>query len=190
MRPPSRLTVTGAILGLIPALGLSVLRTVDDHNGWELLPGNAVFGLIYMSPYLVAIYASRLQSVSSQAPLLLVAAPLSLLVSFSALSGVSIVLLPATLLLTIAAVRTLMASDRTFIRKVVSSLGAIVADALVVSSFLALFLREDPRFYGSSSVSDVVTPVEALAGLALLLVGLLVLVSLSRWMKSGDCASV
>ena len=181
--PSSRLTLVGAIIGLIPALGLSILRTVNHPSGWELLPGNTVFGLIYISPYLVAIYASRLQSISAQAPLLLAAATLSFIASFSALSGVSIVLLPATVLLAIAAIRTSRASDSSSIRKVVSSLGTIVADALIVSSFLALFLREDPRSYGSLWVSDVVTPVEALAGLGLLVVGLFVLVTLSQWMK-------
>ena len=181
--PSSRLTLAGAIIGLIPALGLSILRTVNHPSGWELLPGNTVFGLIYISPYLVAIYASRPQSISAQAPLLLAAATLSFIASFSALSGVSIVLLPATVLLAIAAIRTSRASDSSSIRKVVSSLGTIVADALIVSSFLALFLREDPRSYGSLWVSDVVTPVEALAGLGLLVVGLFVLVTLSQWMK-------
>jgi len=38
-------------------------------------------------------------------------------------------------------------------------------------------------------VSDVVTPVEALAGLGLLVVGLLVLVAISQWMKSEESAS-
>ena len=187
--PSGGLTVAGAIVGLIPALGLSILRTVNEPGGWELLPGNTVFGLIYISPYLVAIYASSLQSVSSQAPLLLAAATLSYMASFSALSGVSIVLLPATVLLTIAAIRTTRGSDISSMRKAASLLGAIVAAALIVSSFLALFLREDPRFYGSSSVSDVVTPVEALAGLGLLVVGLLVLVAISQWMKSEESAS-
>ena len=65
------------------------------------------------------------------------------------------------------------------------SLGVIVADALIVSSFLALFLREDPRTYGSSSVSDVVTPVEAMAGLGLLVAGLSVLAAISQWMKNS-----
>ena len=32
-----------------------------------------------------------------------------------------------------------------------------------MSSFLALLLRDDPRFYGSSSTRDVTTPVEARA---------------------------
>jgi hypothetical protein len=189
LRPSSRLTLAGGIAGLVPALGLSILRAVDEPGGWELLPGDAVFGLIYMSPYLAAIYASRLQSVSSQAPLLLAAATLSFLVSLSALSGVSVILLPATVLLTIAAIRTSKASNSSSIRKVASSLGAVVADVLIVSAFLALFLREDPRFYGSRSVSDVVTPIEAMAGLVLLVVGLLVLMSLSRWMKSRELAS-
>ena len=181
--PARRLTLAGAIVGLIPALGLSILRTVNEHSGWELVPGNIVFELIYVSPYLVAIYASRLQSISARAPLLLAAATLSFIATFSLLSGVSIVLLPATVLLAIAAVRTSRASGSSSIRKVVSSLGTVIADALIVSSFLALLLREDPRSYGSSSTSDVTTPVEALAGLGLLVVGLLVLLALSQWMK-------
>lgn len=174
-------------MGLILVLGLSIVRTVAANHpgGWELVPGNIVFGLILMSPYLVAIYASRLQSIPARPPLLLAAATLSFIASFAALSGVSLVLLPATVLLVIAAFRTSRASDSSSIRKIVSSLGTLVADALIVSSFLALYLREDPRFYGSSSTSDVVTPVEALAGLGLLVVGLLVLVSISQWMKGG-----
>ena len=97
-----RLTLTGAVIGLIGALGLSILRTVNDPIAWELAPGNTVFGLIYMSPYLVAIYASGLLSIAARTPLLLAAATLSFIASFATLSGVSLVLLPATVLLAVA----------------------------------------------------------------------------------------
>ena len=88
MLPSSGLTLAGSIVGLIPGFGLSILRTVNHPTGWELVPGNTVFGLIYKSPYLLAIYDSRLQSISSRAPLLLAAATLSFIISFSAVSGI------------------------------------------------------------------------------------------------------
>ena len=66
MLPSSGLTLAGSIVGLIPGFGLSILRTVNHPTGWELVPGNTVFGLIYKSPYLLAIYDSRLQSISSR----------------------------------------------------------------------------------------------------------------------------
>ena len=56
-----------------------------------------------------------------------------------------------------------------------SAVGSTAAASLIVASFLALFLHEDARIYGSLRVSDVITPVEALTALGLAACGLLLL---------------
>ena len=178
--------MTGGLLGLVPAAGLAVLRVINEHNlGWEEVPGNTVFGIIYSLPYVLALITSRLPQAAAQAPLLLSITLLSLLASFSAFSGVSVVLLPATIVLGIATARAYRASQIGLIWHIAYAIGGILATSFFVGSFLALFLHEDGRAYrsgtGAGWVSDITTPIEALVALGLAACGLLVLASIARY---------
>ena len=90
--PSRQLVMMGGLLGLVPATGLAVLRMANSHPlGWEEVPGNTVFGVVYSLPYILALITSRLPQAAAQAPLLLSVTLLSFLASFSAFSGVSLV---------------------------------------------------------------------------------------------------
>ena len=144
--PTSRFVVTGALLGLVPSLSISVLHAVGDGGfEWELVPGDIVFAIIYASPYLVALYASTLTNPRSQVPLYLATTLLSLVASFSTFSGVTLFLLPVTIVLAVAAVTACRASDASMIRKTVLSLESLVVAMFIVEAFFTLYLNEDDR---------------------------------------------
>ena len=188
--PSHNLVLTGALLGLVPAAALALLRSFNTEAfDLETLPGNITIGLVLIAPYLIALYASRMGSAVGQAPLLLAATLVSFLASFSALSGVTLILLPATVVLGvalgIAATKSLRAPGTGLAWKVLVSLGGLVAATFIVSSFLALFIWDDARSYGSYWTSDIITPLESLIGLGLLAAGLLVLAAAARYSGSS-----
>ncbi len=183
--PSRNLILTGALLGLVPAAALALLRSFNTEAfDLETLPGNITIGLILIAPYLIALYASRVGRAAAQAPLLLAATLVSFLVSFSALSGVTLILLPSTIVLGIAATKSLRAPGTSLARKVMLSLGGLVAATFIVASFLALFIWDDARSYGSIWTSDIITPLESLIGVGLLAAGLLVLAAITRYSGS------
>ena len=103
-----RAAIVAGLLGLIPALGLGVLSFINQEppEVREELAGNIVFALVFASPYLLALVAARIRNPAKRGGLLLALGILSLAAVFSALSGVTVVLLPATVALFIAAVRS------------------------------------------------------------------------------------
>ena len=138
--------MVGAFLGLAPATVLSMVRAANVNNPFsaEALLADAVFTLIYLSPYLVAIYSSRITRAAAQATPLLAATTASLVATFSATSSISLVLLPATIVLLIASILAFRDTEGGLAWKAVFSLGAIGAAAFIMTSFLVLFLRDDP----------------------------------------------
>ena len=148
--------MTAALMGLVPAVVLGLLRAVnmDGPISKDTVPGDIVFTIVYASPYLVALYASRLSQAAPQASLLLTATLLSLAASFSALSGVTLALLPATVLLGLATVRAFRASEKRWAWKSAVALGAIIGAALIGGSFFTLFLRDDARCWEFTEYND------------------------------------
>ena len=221
-KPPySRLIIVGALMGFAPSIGLIILRSTEDvlRLRWELFPGDVVFAIIFASPYILAVYAWTLSTNRARAPLLLSAAVLSFIFSFSALSGVTLLLLPAAMVLGIAAFLTFRASGFGLIRKGLLFLPAIASGLIIVTAFLALYRSDDARCWrfweyadggavwsgvpvpaggadgphtltplpegavggGVNCTSDIITPFEALAGLGIWCVGILVLAVASRY---------
>ncbi len=157
VKPPySRLIMSGALMGLAPAIGLVILRSTEDvfRLRWELFPGDVVFAIIFASPYIVAVCAWKLNTDRARAPLLLSAAVLSLTVSFSALSGVTLLLLPATIVLGIAAFQTFKAPGLGLTRKGLLVLLAIASSLTIVAAFLALYTGDDARCWRFLEYAD------------------------------------
>ena len=64
------------------------------------------------------------------------------------------------------------------------SVGDLEATTFIVASFLALFIWDDTRSYGSLWTSNIITPIESIIGLGLLATGLLVLAATTRYSGS------
>ena len=154
--PYSRLIMSGALIGLVPLTGLIILRTAEDvlRLRWVLFPGDVVFSIIFASPYLLAVYAWTLRTNQARAPLLLSAAVLSFTASFSALSGVTLLLLPATIVLGIAAFQTIRASGLGLTRKGLLFLLAIASSLIIVVAFLSLYRSDDARCWRFLEYAD------------------------------------
>ena len=81
----------------------------------------------------------------------------------------------------IAATKSLRAPGASFARKAMVSVRGLVATTFIVASFIALFIWDDARSYGSLWTSDIITPIESIIGLGLLATGLLVLAATTRY---------
>ena len=134
------ITLIGGIVGLVAALGLGSLRFINSEppEMRAQVFGNLVFALVYATPYLIAIGLSRLRHPGTRGALLLPVALLSFVASFSTFSGVTVLLLPATVLLFVGALRSLLGSDQRLLQTIGRMSLGIVGVAFVVVSFLAL----------------------------------------------------
>ncbi len=152
---PSRLAMVGSFLGLAPAVVLGVVRgaNASDPLSAEALLADAVFTLIYLSPYLIAIYAWRTTRAARAVPLL-AATIASLVETVSAASGISLVLLPATIVLFVGSILAFRDAGGGVAWKSSCVLGAIGAAAFIVASFLVLFLRDDARCWELTRYND------------------------------------
>jgi hypothetical protein len=96
----------GAVLGLVPAAGLGLLRFLGSDGPPDTrIVGALSLALMYASPYLVALMTSRIRSPGARGGLLAPVGLLSLAASFSSWSLVTVVFLPATLFIWLAAAR-------------------------------------------------------------------------------------
>ncbi len=142
-----RLAVVGAVAGLVPAVGLGSL-TFLNAEGPETtqIAGNAAFALMYLSPYTLAIVASRVSSPAIRGGFLVAVGLLSLVASFSLfLSLVSLVLLPATILIWIASVRSLTKSGSSLTGAIPAAVAGLLISALIGFSFFTLLLIQEPE---------------------------------------------
>ena len=107
------LILVGSGVGLIAVVGLGTSRFAlqETPERQAQLWGNGVFGLAYLSPFLLALAASRVGDSSVLETLVLGATLLSLAASFSAFSGVKLAHLPATALLFGGRVKSVRAVD-------------------------------------------------------------------------------
>ena len=143
----TRAAVVGAVSGLVPAIVIGSLRFLlaDEPQYAEQLAGNAVFVLVYASPYLLTLIASREQRPAVRGGLLATLGILSFAASFSSLSLVTIALLPATFVIWFAAARSLTASVRPLATTLLAAIAGLVVAATVGLSFFALFGIQDPE---------------------------------------------
>ena len=148
-RDARRLAVLGGIAGLLPAalLFLVILLNSDGPIVKEGLFGDSVLVLVYMSPYLLVLIASPIRQPAARGGLLMALGFLSLVASFSSLAGVSVVLLPATVLIFMAAVKSLRVPERRLFLASLHSLVGLLCASMIVFSFIALFAFEadEPR---------------------------------------------
>ena len=141
----TRAAVVGAIMGLVSATILGSLRFLlaEGPERTEELAGNIVFVLVYASPYLLTLMASKEKRPAVRGGLLTALDLLSLVASFSSMSLVSLVLLPATFVIWFAAVRSLTASVRPLAMTFLSTLVGLLIAGTVGFSFFALFGIQD-----------------------------------------------
>lgn len=137
--------MVGAVIGLVPAMILGSLRFLlaEGPERTEELVGSIVFALVYASPYLLTLMASKDKRPAVRGGLLAVLGLLSLVASFSSMSLVSLVLLPATFVIWFAAVRSLTASVRPLAMTFLGTLAGLLVAGTVGFSFFALFGIQD-----------------------------------------------
>jgi hypothetical protein len=155
-----RAALAGGIIGLIPAIGLGSLRFFSIDSKFEVF-GTFVFSLIYAAPYLLAICLSRVYESRIRGSLLLPLATISLVATFSSLAGVTLVLLPATVILLFAAVQSLRHENGVSKWVIVNG---FLSMAFIALSFYALFgfMPDDPH---------IITNQEAAIGMGILIMG-------------------
>lgn len=139
--PGAALGLIGGLWGLIAALGLAALRLIGDLTQGDPrpFPGDALAGLALIAPFGVALAALWRGEPGQRAGAWLAAAAMSVLVAASIFSGAGLLMLPAGLLLALAAVRLLRGGART---------GPSIALAALLAvgfggALAALFLHED-----------------------------------------------
>ena len=144
-RDARRLAVLGGLAGLLAAGALGSLRIFGDDGPLvgEALFGDAVFALVYMSPYLLTLVASRAGQPAARGGLLMALGILSLVASFSTFSLVTVILLPATGAIFLAAALSLRAPGRRLILAPPYFAVGLVCGAVLVFSFVSLFLEAD-----------------------------------------------
>ena len=144
----TKVAMIGAVVGLVPAAGLGSLRFLNAEPPVAVseIAGNIAFALIYLSPYALAAAASRVRDPSVRGGFLIAIGLLSLAASFSAfLSLVSIVLLPATIVIWVAAVRSLRAAGRARTIAMPAFGVGLSISVLIGFGFFTLFLVQEPE---------------------------------------------
>ena len=141
----TRVAVIGAVLGVVPAVGLGSLRFLlaEGPESAAQIAGNIAFALVYLSPYLLALMASRVRDPGVRGGLLAAVGLLSLAASVSSLALVTVVLLPATFVIWFAAAKSITASGRRLAASVPAvGVGLLIA-AAVGFGFLTMFGMQD-----------------------------------------------
>ena len=144
----TRAAVVGAVAGLVPAIVIGSLRFIlaDEPQHAEQLAGNAVFVLVYASPYLLTLMASQEKRPAVRGGLLAALGILSFAASFSSMSLVTIALLPATFVIWFAAARSLTAAVRPLAMTLLAAIaGLAVAATVGLSFFVLVFGIQDPE---------------------------------------------
>jgi hypothetical protein len=144
-----RAAIIAGLLGLVPAVVLGGLRFINQEPPEikEQVLGNLVFALALACPYLLVLAVARTRDPAARGSLLLALGILSLAASFVGLSGVTLVLLPATIAIFAAAGRSLWAAGSQVYRVPLFLVPGLLGAAAVGFSFYALFLMQgdDPR---------------------------------------------
>ena len=141
----TRAAVVGAVVGLVTVIGLGSLLFLPDYepNFALQFAGKIALILVYASPYLFALAASRAERPGTRGGLLLAFGLLSLVASFSSLSLVTLPLLPATIVILFAAARSLTASFRPLTATLTAAVLGLAVAATVGLSLYTLFGVQD-----------------------------------------------
>lgn len=210
--PARSLALAGGLWGAASAIFLGGLRFArgGEPRTAEQLPGDVAFLMVYLAPFALSLIALRLNSPAPQGAIWGAGGILGFLASFTAFSGVTLLLLPAALLLLLAAVYSYRQTGaRPFLAVFGPAIGLISAG---IVAFLVLYSQPDPRCwvlvsaggrehweerpYSNSMTlgpeelqgvctSDIITPIEAILSLGvwgISALGLFLL--LPRWRPS------
>ncbi len=179
----------GSAIGLVPASGLGLLRSV--RGGWPIEPtfvlGDVAFALMYAAPYLLVLVVARTGHGAARGGLLFALGMLSLAATVSTFpgSGITIVLAPATVAIMLAGVWSLRAAEGRMLWAapyfLVGSLGA----AIVIFAFLSMFVLEADRVRcrplgRGGCLSDTITSSEGAKALGILAFGAAIPIAASR----------
>ena len=135
-------------MGLVTVTVLATLIFLidDDPDFTGTTIGSIAVTLVYASPYLLTLMASRVNRPGTRGGLLLAFGLLSFAASFSAVvAAVTLVFLPATLVIWFAAARSLTASARPLAATAFAAVAGMLMAGIVGLSFLALFALADPE---------------------------------------------
>ena len=143
-RDARRLTVLAGVMGLMATAVLGSFRLFGDDGPVmaEGLFGDTVFALVYMAPYLLTLVAARTAQPAARAGLLMALGVLSLIASFSTFSLLTVILLPATGAIFMAAVLSLRSPGRRLVIVPLYLAAGLIVGAAIAFSFIALFALE------------------------------------------------
>ena len=134
----------GGAAGLIPAISLAVYWFSSQRpDVAEQRAGYVVLALIFLSPYVLALIASRVRDPGVRGGLLLGVGLLSLVASFSTFSSLIFVFLPVTFVIWFAAVRSLTAAERLLVTAAPATVAGLLIAAIVGFGFFALLWMQD-----------------------------------------------
>ncbi len=140
--------VAGAVVGFVAAIVLGSFQLLGA-KGPEVasqLAGYTVFTLVHLSPYVLALIASRVRDSGIRGGLLMAVGLLSLAAWFSLFALIAVIFLPATFLILFAAARSLGTADRLLATAAPAMVAGLFIAAIVGLSYFALSGFLDPEF--------------------------------------------
>jgi hypothetical protein len=158
---PARIVVPAAVLGIAVAFFFGSLRFANETPAerWAEWFGNVALAFAYATPSFLALAGLRHRRV-----LLLAAGLLAAVLSFTAFSGISLVLLIPAASFFIGYGRAGEGRGGSATRR---ALAVPVTVILGLAAFLVLFLHQDPLCWSDGCTSDTIVGLEAASSLAL-----------------------
>ncbi len=168
----------GGLIGLAGAVVLGLIRLWNDDSplSTEMVLGNIAFTLSFCAPYVMALLAANIRDPAYRGGFLATSGIPALLSGFTALSGVSLILLPAAMIIFASTVMSL--SNVSFRRIIPSFSLGVLAIIILGLGFYALFGIEAnvERCYSTATTttcsSDAITSREALMSMGITMVGI------------------
>ena len=136
--------MVGGAAGLIPAIALAFYSFLSQEpDVAEQRVGYVVLALLFLSPYVLALIASRVREPGVRGGLLLGVGLLSLVASFSTLSSLFFVFLPATFVIWFAAIRSLTVARRPLATVEPATVAGMLIVAIVGFGFFSLLWMQN-----------------------------------------------
>ena len=133
----------GGAAGVIPAISLAFYWFLSQKpDVAEQRAGYLALALVFISPYVLTLIASRVRDPGVRGGLLLAVGLLSLVASFSTFSSLFFVFLPATFGIWFAAVRSLTVAERLLMTAAPATVAGLLIAAIVgFGLFTALWMQ-------------------------------------------------
>ena len=144
----TRAAVIGSAAGLIPAISLAFYWfSSQEPNVAAQRVGYVAWALLLLSPYVLALVASRVREPGVRGGLLLGVGLLSLVGSFSTFSLIAFSFLPATFAIWFAAVRSLTVARRPLATVTSATVAGLLIAAIAGLGFFSLLWMQsqDPE---------------------------------------------